>query len=154
MSLNTNKFKEILDQVYAEVALPEGKGYQRHGQGTPLENQPWVKITENVGDGFLLGQALKKIFELKTKDPETLVLNPDMPSLRKETLKAWRKEILGAISYLVFALMWKEEKVFSSLQESMEKEIIPVFDPSCGVMSQEECREALKSSYDVNDDFS
>lgn len=99
--MNNENFKDVLVEVYEEIAGPEGKGFQRHGKGISLENQPWVKITENVGDGFLLGQALKKIFELKGKDPE----------ITPESYKAWRKEILGAIVYLTFAILWKDKKL-------------------------------------------
>lgn len=118
MQINNDAFNLILDQVFQEISGKEGKGYQRHGMGKPLGEQPWVKITENVGDGFLLGQALKKIFELKSKDPETDI----------SKFPAWKKEILGAIVYLVFAVLWKEHKLAPKIKLPDFKEILDNVD--------------------------
>ena len=76
---------DVADQVFG------GKGFKRHGNGKSLQEQIWFTISENVGEGFCLGQAMKKIHELSTK---------------RNNLDAWNTEILGAMSYLVFAYLW------------------------------------------------
>jgi len=76
-----------------------GKGKERHGHNTSLQYQPIWQIAQNVGTGFPIGQAIKKLMELKIHEG-----------------KAWRKEAVGAIVYTMFAIMWhdyiesKEEK--------------------------------------------
>lgn len=88
--LDETHFKVVLDRVSDQVF--NGKGKERHGHGIPFQDQPWKHIVDNVGDGFTTGQALKKIFELKSL----------------KTYAAYEREILGAITYLVMSLMYKE----------------------------------------------
>lgn len=93
IKIDRTGFGKVLDLVDSQVF--EGKGFQRHGNGTDLRDQIWYTISENVGEGFCLGQAMKKIHELSTK---------------KGSLHAWNTEILGAMSYLVFAYLWFNNK--------------------------------------------
>lgn len=98
--LSQQHFEAVLEKVRNQVF--SGKGEQRHGHGTLLEDQPWVKITEHVGRGFLLGQALKKVYELRsfeTNDPKFT---------DEQRHEAWVREAIGAIVYLTFAIMNKE----------------------------------------------
>lgn len=97
---NTNLFKidlgemdfaSVLDNVFKFTFL--GKGNQRHGNDKTLWDQDWKKITDSVGEGFLSGQALKKIMELKNLDSTQAKLD----------------EIKGAISYLVFLYLYTEK---------------------------------------------
>lgn len=89
LTIDRAGFNQVLGLVDQQVF--EGKGFQRHGNGTDLKDQIWFTISQNVGEGFCLGQAMKKIHELSTK---------------KGSLQAWNTEILGAMSYLVFAFLW------------------------------------------------
>lgn len=93
--LSLSGFKATLNLAIDQVAA--GKGEERHGHGVPLESQPWVSIMDTVGAGFPLGQAVKKIMELRTFDPGT-------------QYAAWEREVIGAIVYLCFAVMWHKDK--------------------------------------------
>jgi len=71
-----------------------GKGMQRHGNaGTPFTNQPICTITRQVGLGFPLGQAAKKIYE----------------SGRLVEIEAATCELLDAINYLAAAIIIMKE---------------------------------------------
>ena len=73
--------QEVFDAVIAQVTT--GKG-QRHGGGEqPFYEQPWFTTTQQVGIGFPLGQAMKKLGESSSK--------PDAES--------FETELLGAIAY-------------------------------------------------------
>lgn len=109
-------FNAVLEEVSKIVT--KGKGIERHGQGCDFNDQPWRIISDNVGDGFVLGQAMKKIMELTVMDPINYPLEK-----KYDTLLRWNKEILGAISYLVFAYLYKQEETsWASEYESVPKE--------------------------------
>jgi hypothetical protein len=99
--LNNEHFKQVLLDAYSQVF--EGKGNERHGHGLALDHQPWKVITDNVGTGFTIGQALKKLMELKAFTPKDAT---------QESIalahKAWKREALGAIVYITMAIMYKE----------------------------------------------
>lgn len=90
--LNEQHFDSILTQVKNQVF--NGKGAERHGVNTPFEKQPWATITDNVGTGFVLGQAMKKLMELRVM----------------KLHESWKREALGAIAYIIMAVMWEELK--------------------------------------------
>lgn len=71
----------------------EGKGYRRHGRSSSFKSQPIMTITQVVGPGFPLGQALKKIQEVTTAD---------------FTTEQKRDELLGAIIYLAATILHLE----------------------------------------------
>lgn len=100
-NLTREHFEEILYCVLDQVF--EGKGKERHGFDSALKDQPWKLITDNVGTGFVLGQAMKKLMELKSFTPKSNS-NED----RQKALAAWKREALGAIVYTVFAIMYRE----------------------------------------------
>lgn len=104
--IGIEQFKEVLDGVEHQVF--SGKGHERHGNGTPLDQQPWYYISKNVGDGFCLGQAMKKIMELR-----------NIPERAK-----WEREIFGAMAYLVFAVLYKREKAQQLLKNTSSDEIL------------------------------
>lgn len=91
--LTEEHFLEVLD--YAHHQVFRGKGEERHGHGLDLEQQPWKHITDNVGTGFVIGQALKKLMELKAFS------NP-------EQYKSWKREALGAIVYITMGIMYND----------------------------------------------
>ena len=79
--------QEAFDAVIAQVTT--GKG-QRHGGGEqPFFEQPWFSTTQQVGIGFPLGQAMKKLGESSSK--------PDAES--------FETELLGAIAYAAMAYL-------------------------------------------------
>lgn len=93
--MNKEAFLKVLEEAANQVF--SGKGEERHGHGTKFEEQPWKHITDNVGTGFVLGQALKKLMELRTFTAE-------------EKLASWRREALGAIVYIVMAILYKDNE--------------------------------------------
>lgn len=80
------ELRQILDQAFDFAA--KGKGAERHGNGQPWKNQPHFHINKQVGIGFAIGQAIKKLREGNDMD---------------ETHRT-RKEWLGAISYIASAI--------------------------------------------------
>lgn len=88
-------FADVLDQV------TKGKGSERHGEteggrGLTFSEQPIMTITRYVGNGYPLGQAMKKISEV--------------PALMKHKGRdAAYKEILGAIAYAAAAALYLKE---------------------------------------------
>lgn len=88
-------FADVLDQV------TKGKGSERHGateggKGLTFSEQPIMTITRYVGDGYPLGQAMKKLSEV--------------PALMKHKGRdAAYKEILGAIAYAAAAALYLKE---------------------------------------------
>ena len=88
-------FSDVLDQV------TKGKGSERHGEteggrGLTFSEQPIMTITRYVGNGYPLGQAMKKLSEV--------------PALMKHKGRdAAYKEILGAIAYAAAAALYLKE---------------------------------------------
>lgn len=105
MKINEEFFDQVLQEVKDQVFGKTGKGYIRHGQGASLDRQSWMFISENVGDGFCLGQSLKKLMELKVMDPKGF-----SGEEKEKRFLAWKKELLGAIVYAVFAMMYKTQE--------------------------------------------
>ena len=81
-------FDSCIDQAV------NGKGEERHGHGKPFHEQPWRSLADTFGDGFLFGQAAKKLAEAQS-----------LP-----TPEAQRKERLGAINYIAMGILYLEEK--------------------------------------------
>lgn len=104
--MNKNCTKEHFQNILKEVEnqVFHGKGDERHGHGSSFENQPWKHITDNVGIGFVVGQALKKLMELRTFEPH----HSDLKEERERRYKAWKREALGAVVYIVMAIMYKD----------------------------------------------
>ena len=84
-----DSLENVLDRAFEQAA--HGKGWERHGGSKPFDGQPMQSIQDLVGEGFALGQAVKKIQE----------------SQRMETDAAVR-ELLGAIVYIAGAIIHKE----------------------------------------------
>ena len=89
-------FNDVLKQV------TDGKGKERHGKtedGRDLTflDQPLMVITRYVGNGYPLGQAMKKLSEV--------------PAILSQKGKdAAYREILGAIAYAASAALYLQEK--------------------------------------------
>lgn len=92
-----------LESVFADVLVQvtKGKGSERHGateggRGLTFSEQPIMTITRYVGNGYPLGQAMKKLSEV--------------PALMKHKGRdAAYKEILGAIAYAAAAALYLKE---------------------------------------------
>lgn len=93
--LDRNHFTQVLNDAINQVF--EGKGLERHGRDIDFKDQPWRIISDNVGSGFSLGQAMKKLMELKVFDTDT-------------NYRAWRREALGAIVYTAMAIMYMDKE--------------------------------------------
>lgn len=50
-----------LEQAFAQAAC--GKGRERHANNRHFEEQPILKICQLAGDGFAVGQVMKKLQE-------------------------------------------------------------------------------------------
>lgn len=87
-------FSSVLQEAFDQVA--SGKGAQRHAGGQQLLDQPWLAIAKTAGNGFLTGQAIKKLMEASS-----LLGTEGYPS------SAFERELLGAIAYTAFAVMHK-----------------------------------------------
>ena len=85
--INYGSLRRVLDMAYNRAA--HGKGKERHADDQPFEQQPIIKICENLGseDGALF-QAVKKIYEAKKLD-----------------FAAGQNELLDAIVYIAAAYL-------------------------------------------------
>lgn len=88
MVKNIELLESVLGDVLAQVT--SGKGAERHGRGQDFLQQPWKKIADDFGEGFLLGQAAKKMREATHASGWEH--------------ERWDKEMLGALAYLAFAI--------------------------------------------------
>ena len=80
--------REALDAAYEQSA--SGKGKERHANDRAFTDQPILRITELVGHGFPLGQAIKKAQEASGM-------------VKRDEIEAARAELLGAVVYLAAA---------------------------------------------------
>jgi hypothetical protein len=92
-----NPYKALRDvHIQAYIQASEGKGVERHSMGESFEDQPICVLTRQLGLGFPLGQAMKKIIE-----SQKLAKFPGRS----------KAELLGAINYLAAAIIVLEEQV-------------------------------------------
>lgn len=87
-----DELSRILRTAFAQAAI--GKGERRHGGGLPWERQHTALITRELGIGFPLGQAMKKILEA-----------PRLPTTARQVA-----ELLGAINYIASAVYQLERQ--------------------------------------------
>ena len=91
--------QRVLQDAYLQAS--EGKGKERHANGRPFDQQPIFNISRMVGDGFAIGQAIKKLDESRGMP------NPG---------DAYR-ELLGAIVYSAAAAALQHERVVDQSDE-------------------------------------
>lgn len=85
-------YKELF-QVLVDALnrAQNGKGAERHQRSNePFVEQPIMQITNHLGEGFPLGQAVKKIFEVEKLDSVEDSVN----------------ELLDAINYIAAAVLY------------------------------------------------
>lgn len=83
------KLNDVLGRAYKQAS--EGKGKERHANDLPFHEQPMQQVANQVGRGFLLGQAIKKIVESQGMLPDRAV-----------------NELLGAINYIAGSIIHLE----------------------------------------------
>lgn len=106
-ALSVKHFEKILNEALLQVT--EGKGERRHGAGRSLEDQPWKYISDNVGDGHSIGQAIKKLMELKShKGTYKNCIDAADATGARSAFGKWKADALGAIVYTVMAIMYNE----------------------------------------------
>lgn len=88
---NYDRLMSILMDAFEQASA--GKGAERHGFGLNFEDQDMIEVTNRVGLGFPLGQAIKKLSEGK----------------RLDRAKA-KREFLGAIVYIAGAILWMDQQ--------------------------------------------
>lgn len=88
---NYDALMSILMDAYQQAA--SGKGADRHGYGLNFEDQDMIAVTDRVGLGFPLGQAIKKLSEGRRLDKASA-----------------RKEFLGAMVYIAGAILWMDKQ--------------------------------------------
>lgn len=82
------KLKNVLDAAYDQAK--NGKGQDRHAYSNDerFENQIICEVARRVGNGYQLGQAVKKIYESQRLSTEGAI-----------------EELLGAINYIAAAVI-------------------------------------------------
>lgn len=93
--VNYTTLRTILDAAFAHAAT--GKGKERHARDLPFDDQPMMQTTRLVGQGFPLGQAIKKAGEAAGM-------------IERLEYDAAEAECLGAINYLAGAVAWMRER--------------------------------------------
>lgn len=84
--LDEELYRSYLDTAYHQ--LTKGKGDQRHGNGSGMHVYKVMKTLGQLGLGFPLGQAVKKVLEADKRDAPVAV-----------------HELLGAVNYVAFAYL-------------------------------------------------
>lgn len=103
-----NPFK-ALREVFIQAELhARSKGVERHALSPdqPFTDQPICTITRQLGLGFPLGQAVKKIMESQ--------------QLAKYPARA-KAELLGAINFIAAAVIVLDENAVAASKESHGK---------------------------------
>ena len=95
---------DYLEAVFSDVMqqVTSGKGAERHGKGNDFLEQPWKRIADDFGEGFLLGQAAKKMREA------THATGWDHDR--------WEREMLGALAYIGFAIVNRRLQVYEAAE--------------------------------------
>ena len=87
---NYTSLSNVLRRAYDQAS--SGKGQERHGQDLPFAKQPMQLIQDLCGEGFALGQAMKKMQESQRLPHDAAI-----------------RELLGAINYIAGAIIHKEK---------------------------------------------
>ncbi len=89
---NYTTLRNVLDRAFEQAS--SGKGQERHGQNLPFDKQPMQQIQDLVGEGFALGQAIKKMQESQRLSHDAAI-----------------RELLGAINYIAGVIIHKEREL-------------------------------------------
>jgi len=88
---NYASLSNVLRRAYDQAS--SGKGQERHGQDLPFAKQPMQLIQDLCGEGFALGQAMKKMQESQRLPHDAAI-----------------RELFGAINYIAGAIIHKEKQ--------------------------------------------
>lgn len=111
---NEELLRKVLEDAFQQVI--SGKGAERHG-GEDLLDQPWRWIADAFGEGFLVGQAVKKAHEAS----QATTWAQDR----------WEREMLGAIAYLSLAVLRRRLNASEELPKTVSVKVVngvPVVD--------------------------
>lgn len=89
IAIKYSELDDVLCRAYEQAS--GGKGHERHATDKAFEDQPMQLIQQLVGEGFALGQAIKKIQESTRMEKDAAV-----------------RELLGAINYIAGAIIFLE----------------------------------------------
>jgi len=137
MQLNDDKNIHPLWPVFQEALsqVTQGKGEERHGHGNDFLEQPWLHYARVHGEGFLTGQAAKKL--------EEAVMNRNTL-----THEQWIKEMTGVLVYVGMAILYKEMRKIAVDQITQTS---ATFDGlQWGVSSLEQVFHPVTEGKDVN----
>lgn len=95
------KLDDVLARAYNQAS--QGKGAERHANELPFHEQPMQQVANQVGRGFLLGQAIKKIIEAQGLPADRAVA-----------------EMLGAINYIAGAVIHLEGQQIKAIEENLK----------------------------------
>lgn len=114
------KNSDLLAGVFAAVMqqVTAGKGAERHGKGEDFLAQPWKKIADDFGEGFLLGQAAKKMREATHASGWEH--------------ERWEREMLGALAYIGFAIVNRRlevQRVMDALYKTNDATVAMHYEP-------------------------
>jgi len=91
MEVPVHPLELVLNDVVKQVTV--GKGMRHGGSVVPFYDQQWVALAKTHGNGFLTGQAVKKLTEAVESGN------------RQSNPEAFERELLGAIAYIGMALL-------------------------------------------------
>jgi hypothetical protein len=105
-------FYSLRDVFIQAEAHARSKGNDRHAldDKQKFEDQPICTLTRQLGLGFPLGQAMKKVLE-----SQNLMRFPGRA----------KAELLGAINYIAAAIIVLEEQAVVKSKEKMQGDIRP-----------------------------
>ena len=90
---NSHPLQEVFDLCIHQ--LTKGKGNIRHGQGKNFMDQPWKRLADTHGYGFLCGQSAKKLEEAQGfKEHDR-----------------WEREMIGVIAYAAMAILHRKMRI-------------------------------------------
>ena len=113
---NADKLESVFADVMSQVTA--GKGAERHGFDQDFLDQPWRWISDGFGEGFLLGQAVKKAHEATHSSGWEH--------------ERWEREMLGAIAYLGFAVVSRRltaQRIMDALDRTNDTTITINYEP-------------------------
>lgn len=88
-----DELMSVLGEAFNQCV--KGKGNERHGHDSQLFQQQWVSLAKHHSVGFLTGQAAKKLNEAAS-----------LRLVEGYTRDAYERELLGAIVYTAFAIIF------------------------------------------------
>lgn len=118
---------DVLARAFDQAS--NGKGQERHANALPFHKQPMQVIAGQVGTGFLLGQAIKKIQESQKLPPG------------RDTA-----ELLGAINYIAGCVIFLESQHQAANDPAMDAPTPPDSNLVAVVAAMDRVGEVVEAS--------